>query len=167
MVPLDERETIPAYRLRVDRAAILRWFLPTSPQVGLPGQSNSAEIAGRVRNSTAAGRLGDREPPVSPPPAPEPFRSNRRDLEVLGTAFEGSGRSKPQVLSGEHHSGTPRIARGHSCTPRRIPARELEPTDQVTHRAARRTCLGGRVERREVKSPRAFSPAVRLGLHLD
>jgi hypothetical protein len=71
------------------------------------------------------------------------------------------------MLSGEHRSGAPRIARSHSCTPQRIPARELEPTDQVTHRSAGRTCLGGRVERREVKSPRAFSPAVRLGLHLD
>src|SRR5215203_5242607 len=107
MVPLGERETTPAYRLRVDRAAILRWFLPTSPRVHLPVQSKGAEIAGRVRDSTAARRLGDREPPVSPPPTPEPFRSNRRDLEVLGTAFEGSGRSKPQVLSGEHRSRAP------------------------------------------------------------
>ena len=71
------------------------------------------------------------------------------------------------MLSGEHRSGASRIARGHSFTPRRIPARELEPTDQVTHRATGRTCLGGRVERRKVKSPRASSPAVRLGLHLD
>jgi hypothetical protein len=71
------------------------------------------------------------------------------------------------MLSGEHRSGAPRIARGHSCTPRRIPTRELEPTDQVTHRAAGRTCLGGGVERGKVKSPRACHPAVRLGLHLD
>jgi hypothetical protein len=78
-----------------------------------------------------------------------------------------TGLSEPEMSPIEHRARALSIPGGNRRTPRRIASLQIEPTNQVAHRATHRAGLSGGVQGREVEAPRGRRPAGWLALDLD